>query len=91
MGVGDGVTRDEAEARYIKWTQFLLSHFPKDREVVWEGTPFAKWIKEQDAVSSPVNLLIRSPLTAAEKAKDSDQDSHATTNTTPIEDHTQPQ
>jgi hypothetical protein len=63
VGAGDGVTRDEAEARYIKWTQFLLSHFPKDNEVAWEGTPFAKWIKEQDAVGFPANPLIRSALT----------------------------
>lgn len=91
MGVGDGVTRDEAEARYAKWTHFFLSHFPKDDAVVWEGTPFAKWIKEQDAVGSPVNPPICSPLTATEKAKDSDQNSNAPANTTASDDHTQSQ
>ncbi|KAK1829642.1 hypothetical protein QBC39DRAFT_356086 [Podospora conica] len=61
VGVGDGVTRDEAEARYIKWTHFLLSHFTKDEEVLWEGTPFAKWVKEQDAKKPKIQAETPTP------------------------------
>ncbi|KAK5656329.1 hypothetical protein OQA88_4709 [Cercophora sp. LCS_1] len=46
IGVGDGVTRDEAEARYRKWAPFLATHLSKKEDgVTWEGTPFAQWIK----------------------------------------------
>ncbi|KAK0651873.1 hypothetical protein B0T16DRAFT_404879 [Cercophora newfieldiana] len=46
IGAGDGVTRDEAEARYRKWAPFLVSHFPKESELAWEVTLFAKWVHQ---------------------------------------------
>ncbi|KAK0626585.1 hypothetical protein B0T14DRAFT_510379 [Immersiella caudata] len=46
VGAGDGVTRDEVEARYRRWAAFFVSHFSKENDVIWEGTLFAKWAHE---------------------------------------------
>lgn len=46
VAVGDGVTRDEVEARCHKWAQFLIAHFPKEVDVKWESTLFSKWIHQ---------------------------------------------
>ncbi|KAK3326319.1 hypothetical protein B0H66DRAFT_617285 [Apodospora peruviana] len=50
LTVGDGVFRDEVEARCKKWAQFLISHFPKEAELLWDNTDFAKWLRGLDAV-----------------------------------------
>ncbi|KAK3359688.1 hypothetical protein B0T25DRAFT_588478 [Lasiosphaeria hispida] len=46
IGAGDGVFQHEAEARYRKWAPFLVTHFPKEKDVNWEGTSFANWIRD---------------------------------------------
>ncbi|KAK0727266.1 hypothetical protein B0T26DRAFT_640010 [Lasiosphaeria miniovina] len=68
VAVGDGVTRDEVEARCHKWAQFLIAHFPKEVDVNWESTLFSKWIhqshpelKDKTAKAAPKAAVVQPP------------------------------
>lgn len=49
---GDGILRHEVEALCHKWANFLIPHFPKEAELDWNTTRFAKWLREEHPVSS---------------------------------------
>ncbi|KAK3685557.1 hypothetical protein B0T22DRAFT_465976 [Podospora appendiculata] len=44
VNIGDGAVLAEFEKRCHKWAKFLISHFPIDKEMEWDGTAFATWI-----------------------------------------------
>ncbi|KAM7223428.1 hypothetical protein V8F06_001305 [Rhypophila decipiens] len=45
--LGNGIFRDEAEARCHKWAQFLIGHFSKELEnFACDKTLFARWMRE---------------------------------------------
>lgn len=43
---GNGILRDEVEALYSKWADFLIPQFDKEAELDWNPTKFAKWLRE---------------------------------------------
>ncbi|KAK4241434.1 hypothetical protein C8A03DRAFT_12313 [Achaetomium macrosporum] len=43
---GDGILRDEVEPLCHKWAEFLIAHFPKEAELNWDLTYFAKWLRD---------------------------------------------
>lgn len=47
---GDGSVREEVEALYHRWAEFLIAHFIKEDEL--DATPFAKWLRDAHPVSS---------------------------------------
>jgi hypothetical protein len=50
--VGDGILRQEVEALCHKWAEFLLVHFLKEKELDWDTSPFAKWLRGLYPVSA---------------------------------------
>ncbi|KAJ4302267.1 hypothetical protein N0V88_002404 [Collariella sp. IMI 366227] len=42
---GDGILRHEVESLCHKWANFLIPHFPKENELDWNTTRFAKWLR----------------------------------------------
>jgi len=50
--VGNGITRDEAEALCHKWAEFLIFKFTKEPALVWDTTPFAKKMRDWYPVGS---------------------------------------
>lgn len=47
MTLGDGIFRDEAEARCHKWAQFLIAHLSKELDIQCNDTLFALWMREK--------------------------------------------
>ncbi|KAK3308042.1 uncharacterized protein B0T15DRAFT_508558 [Chaetomium strumarium] len=43
---GDGILRDEVEPLCHKWAEFMIAHFPKEVDLDWELTYFAKWLRD---------------------------------------------
>ncbi len=50
---GDGILRHEAEALYNKWAPFMISHFDREKELVWAATNFARSLRAAHPVARP--------------------------------------
>lgn len=44
--VGNGIVRDEVEALCHKWAEWMIAHFPREVDLDWSNTEFAKWLQE---------------------------------------------
>ncbi|KAM7188325.1 hypothetical protein V8F20_010608 [Naviculisporaceae sp. PSN 640] len=45
--LGNGIFRDEAEARCHKWAQFLIAHLSRELDIQSNDTLFAQWMREK--------------------------------------------
>lgn len=50
IAIGDGLTLPDAKQRVQKHAVFLLSHFPKEKEITWRNTSLARWLAKNNEV-----------------------------------------
>ncbi|KAK4464811.1 hypothetical protein QBC42DRAFT_36679 [Cladorrhinum samala] len=46
LRVGNGIVRDEVEDLCHKWAEWMIAHFPREVDLDWSNTQFAKWLQE---------------------------------------------
>ncbi|KAK3378515.1 hypothetical protein B0H63DRAFT_525738 [Podospora didyma] len=90
VAVGDGVLRDEVEARCHKWAKFLIGHFPKEIDLNWEETLFFKWMHQshpdlKDKIASAAAAVAAQPIPEAEASSANSTDSVSRDSSLPVQ------